>query len=161
MADTVSLREYLELAIEKDRELVSKELALLETARVLQHAEYSRRLTELNHAHEMNVARNNEFIRIDKFDSLEEKFNTYKESTQTALTLATGSKKGTASTLSIIIAAVGFILTLCFIVTSAITVYTFFQSMSNSKKVEQKIPYTNTQPAAVAPTPTSTPGGRR
>jgi len=46
------LRELLEQKIKYERELVRTQFALLETARKLQAAEYERRLTVLNHAHE-------------------------------------------------------------------------------------------------------------
>lgn len=123
MPDTVSLKEHLELKISLTKAVTDKELALLETARVLQHGEYARRLEELNHAHELNLARNAEFVRVDKFEGLEKTFQIYKEATQEALTLAAGTKRGQASTFSGINSSAGFILVILLMIGATVTLY--------------------------------------
>lgn len=60
MADEVSLREHFEaLQTERDKALA------------LQHAEYERRLQDLNHAHERAQETAHTYLTIDKYEAVQ------------------------------------------------------------------------------------------
>lgn len=121
---TVPLREFMCREIDHVKELMQARIEERDKARVLQAAEISRRLLDLNHAHEQNIERNAEFVSEEKFGGFVREFREYKETTSEALTLAQGSAKGTGKTLAIIIGAVGFISTMLFITSLVIGIAT-------------------------------------
>lgn len=70
----ISLREYLEHLIAKEIERIAEVFAMQDEARKLQAAEYSRRLDELNHAHERSVADRALFLSHDSFEQFRREY---------------------------------------------------------------------------------------
>jgi hypothetical protein len=126
---SVSLKEFINVKIAGLKELWTAELKGRDIALALQAAEYERRLEALNHEHEKNQARNNEFVSDEKFEGLEtevrridsaskegftkmvtvpafeshvKEFNEYKTTTAEALALAkSGARAETDKALSL------------------------------------------------------------
>jgi len=155
----VSLREYVQEKIDSLAALLRAEAKGTEKALKLQAKEYSRRLNELNHAHEQRLEHDKEYINIEKFESFQSEFRQYKETTQTALTLATGMKGGQTNTIKIIVGAFGFVLTCLWIVQTGITilvaVFSFYAFNREPKSIQ---PVQITAPIPLySPAPTPSP----
>lgn len=137
------------------KELLKAEINGRDDARKIQAAEYARRLAELNHAHQQRMERDAEFVLKGKFEDFQREFREYKTTTEAALQLAAGAKKGAAGTLNVIVLGFGFMLTMGLIFSTALSIYAFFRTQQNA----EKIPVAATQPQAiyVIPNPSPTP----
>jgi hypothetical protein len=81
----VSLKEFVEQKIAALKELLKTEIQGRDRALKLQATDYLRRLEELNHAHEANIARNAEFVGREKFEAFEREYRQYKEANDRAV----------------------------------------------------------------------------
>lgn len=64
--------------------------------------EYQRRLSELNHAHEKQVADQQTYVSDDKFRGWQGEVNAFKNETQEKLALLTGRSSGISSTQTLV-----------------------------------------------------------
>jgi len=67
--ERVELREYLEKVIAGGEAQLSAQLAAAEKALSIQAAEYERRLTALNHAHEQAREKERDFIQRETYET--------------------------------------------------------------------------------------------
>lgn len=95
MTEYVPLREHLE-ALQAERQ----------RALELRTAELSRRLEELNHAHQKAVDDRAMFATREMVEALSARFDEYKSVTQEALAIAAGAKQGSVDTRSIVLGLV-------------------------------------------------------
>jgi hypothetical protein len=113
MHSAVPLRDYLtDLMNERIcalRELLLGKFDERDKARTLQADEYSRRLSELNHAHSLLLEHNALYVSSEKFESFQAEFRQYKSTTERALTLAAGASMGVGKMTAIIAGAASFI----------------------------------------------------
>jgi hypothetical protein len=155
------LADNLEMSKVKDdalRNEIMGELRLRDKALELQAAEYKRRLEDLNHENARVMARNSDFVGIEKFEALkevtgtnradtldkigklatgadlkalEQRFVTYQSTTETARQLASGTKLGSNKAMALVIAIVGFLWAISAVFNGGMDIYNRF-----SKPVE-------------------------
>ena len=73
-----TLREYLEQRLDYERSLVAQKFELIDRALQHQAAEYERRLTVLNHAHEAAVKEQARVLPREMFDTFRKEYDGFK-----------------------------------------------------------------------------------
>ncbi len=76
----------------------------------LQRKEYKRRLRDLNHENAKNLARNAEFVSLDKFEGMESESRRAREAVQVTLSELKGRESGILSARALLFTIIGLVL---------------------------------------------------
>ena len=83
--DIVTIREYLEQRLDYERTIMAQRMELVDKALALAAAEYERRLTVLNHAHEAAVKEQARVLPRETFDQWKDDFSKWRGTVDTAV----------------------------------------------------------------------------